>query len=374
MSKIIMIEDDQQIREEVMDWLRFEGYETLGAGNGRIGLNIIQQEMPDLIICDIAMPVMDGHEVLIAVRSDVSLAHIPFIFLTADVSHNSVRHGMNLGADDYLTKPFTHAEVLGTIRSRLNKRVTQETEIQAQLSKFSEALSEEREKNLLKSRLVAMFSHDFRNPLASILSSSNIIRNYETRLTPERKNYHFDSIDGAVYRLVQMLEEMMMVAEMEGGHLDYIPQPMDLEAFIQPTMEEFRLIDQNAHFLICNNEVKKPIVADSKLLRHIMTNLISNALKYSSAGKAVHITIAEKSDTFTITVQDLGIGIPADEINHLFDPFYRASNAKHVKGTGLGLSIVKNCVERHLGQISVTSEVGVGTTFVVTLPLVFHQV
>ncbi|HRF98496.1 MAG TPA: ATP-binding protein, partial [Aggregatilineales bacterium] len=281
--------------------------------------------------------------------------------------------GMNMGADDYLTKPFTNAEVLGAIRSQLAKKINHDRQIQIQLSSLMVALSEEREKNLLKTRLVAMFSHDFRNPLSSVLSSSNIIRNYEARLTPERKQYHFDSIDGAVYRLVQMLEEMMMVAEMEGGHLDYIPQPMDLEVFMQSMIEEFRLIDQNSHVLICENGIRQPILADPKLLRHIMTNLIANALKYSPTGTEVHVNITEKGDTFTIAVQDSGMGIPADEIDRLFDPFYRATNAKHLKGTGLGLSIVKNCVEHHLGGISVTSEVNNRTTFLVTLPLKIHK-
>jgi signal transduction histidine kinase len=373
MLKIIIIEDEPQIRDEVMDWLRFEGYEALGAENGRVGLETIQKEIPDLIICDIAMPDMDGHEVLISVRSDVRFSHIPFVFLTADVEHSSVRRGMNMGADDYLTKPFTHAEVLGTIRSRLEKKISYERQTQSQLNALITALSEEREKNLLKSRLVAMFSHDFRNPLSSILSSSNIIRNYEARLTPERKHYHFNSIDGAVYRLVQMLEEMVVVAEIEGGHLDYIPQPVDLETFTNAMLEEFRLIDQNSHVLICENGIKQPIVADPKLLRHIMTNLITNALKYSPTGKDVQVNITPKGDTFTITVQDLGMGIPADDIAHLFDPFFRASNAKHLKGSGLGLSIVKSCVECHLGAITVTSEENIGTTFVVTLPLKIHK-
>jgi CheY-like chemotaxis protein len=117
MALILVVEDETNIREETMDWLLFEGYEVLGAGNGREALDVIAQAQPDLIISDIRMPVMDGCELLLEIRSNPSLLHIPFIFLTASAERESVRHGMNIGADDYLTKPFTHAEVLEAVRA-----------------------------------------------------------------------------------------------------------------------------------------------------------------------------------------------------------------------------------------------------------------
>lgn len=369
MSKIIVIEDETHIREEVKDWLQFEGYEVRGAANGQDGLEAIGDDPPDLIICDIAMPVMDGHEVLIEVRSNPQLTMIPFIFLTAAADRDSVRKGMNLGADDYLTKPFTHTEVLNAVQSRLGKKAAQEQQVQDYLAALSDALTAEREKRQLKSRLVAMFSHDFRNPLASILSSSSIIRNYEDRLTPERKRQHLDRIDGAVHLLVQMLDDMLMIAEIESDHLEINPVDIDLPHFIENIVDEFRLIDHSAHHLTFYNSLSHPIEADPKLMRQIITNLISNAIKYSPTASEIIIDLSESAGRLSLSVQDQGIGIPEDEIPLLFEPFHRAANTGDIKGTGLGLSIVKDCVERQQGRISVESQLDRGTTFRVDLPL-----
>lgn len=369
MTKILVIEDEAHIRDEVMDWLHFEGYEVVGAANGQLGMAAIYQEHPDLILCDITMPEMDGHEVLFELRSNANFSHIPFVFLTAAADRDSIRLGMDMGASDYLPKPFTHAEILNAVRSRLGLKAMEEQEYLNQIDMFNRAFTEEREKRLLKSRLVAMFSHDFRNPLASILSASSIIRNYEDRLTPERKQRHLDRIDGSVRQLLQMLDDMLMIAEMESGHLDFLPQPVDLASFVETIVDEFRLIDQDAHQLIVQNSLFGQVEIDTKLVRQMLANLLSNAIKYSPQDTSVTVRLYEQADCIRLEVADKGMGIPEDSRDHLFEPFHRASNARNVKGTGLGLAIVKECVERHSGHISVESALDEGTVFKVELPL-----
>lgn len=368
MTKILVIEDEADIRDEVIDWLQFEGYTVIGAVNGQQGLERIYQETPDLIVSDIAMPEMDGYELLLEVRLNPRFINIPFIFLTAVSDRDSVRKGMNMGADDFVTKPFTHAELLESIRSRLGKKTAQESQIQAQIERLHSDLTEEREKRLLKSRLVAMFSHDFRNPLSSILSSSSIIRNYEDRLTPERKRQYLDRIDGSVRLLLQMLDDMLMVAEMESGHFEFSPQLFDLNALIETILDEFRLISQGTHRLTFRTYLKNYIYADPKLMRHIITNLLSNAIKYSSENTEVTIIVEERDQQVSLMVEDHGIGIPEESLPLLFDAFHRAQNAKSVSGMGLGLTIVKQSVDLHGGTIDVGSVLGEGTRFVVMLP------
>ncbi len=372
MAKILLIEDEPTIRDEVMDWLQFEGYEALSAPNGRLGLEFIHRENPDLILCDIAMPEMDGHEVLLEVRASVHFSSTPFVFLTASADRESIRKGMDMGADDYLTKPFSHAELLNTVRSRLRKKELQEEQMHSRLQMLASALAEEREQRLLKSRLVAMFSHDFRNPLTAIMASAELLEDLDRdEMNPdEHKQIYLNRIFGSVYILMQMLEEVMVVAEMEGGKLACLPQMIDMAGFVEKMVEEFRLIDRDTHRFSLSNSLPDRLEVDPRLLRHILANLIANALKYSPAGSEVRLNLFLQDDQICIEMSDQGMGIPEASMPRLFEPFHRAENAQHLKGTGLGLSIVKECITAHDGQIEVESVINSGTMFRVMLPLV----
>lgn len=369
MTTILVIEDEAPIRDEVIDWLRFEGFRVIYAGNGRIGLELARQNKPDLILCDIAMPEMNGHEVLVEIRSNPDLTHLPFIFLTADADRHAIRKGMNLGADDYLTKPFTHAELLNAIHARLQKRAFQEIQQQEQIAMLNEAFQEEQKKRLLKSRLMAMFSHDFRNPLTLILMASSILSEGDDQLSPERKAHQHDRIRGSVHLLLQMLDDMLLVAEMESGYLEYTPKAIHLGNFSEKIVQEFRLIDQGSHQISCHIGLVGEVEADRKLFRQILANLLSNAIKYSPADSEITVYLREENGRIYLEVADQGIGIPAESVPHLFEPFHRANNAKQVKGTGLGLTIVKECADHHRGEIELQTELGKGSRFIVQFPL-----
>lgn len=369
MHKILIIDDEAPLLDEIADWLEFEGYEVFTAENGRVGLEKAIHNRPDLIICDIAMPELDGHGVLLEVRSDPKLSHVPFIFLTASADYEAMRRGMNLGADDYLTKPFKRTDVLDAIDTRLRKYDEQQETTQKQLEAVNRAFVEEKEKQLLKSRLVAMFSHDFRNPLASILSSSELLKNYEDRMSPERKRQHLDRIGGSVRLLLQMLDDMLAVAEMEHGRLTYHPQSVDIAGFVHEIVEEFRLIYGEQYTFLFDEAFSEIIESDPKLLRQVLNNLISNAVKYSPPGSTVTIRLQGHENGLQLHVIDQGSGISEKDQEHLFDPFYRADNAKGVKGTGLGLTIVLEAVTLCGGKIHILSKVDAGSTFTVELPL-----
>jgi len=370
MSKILLIDDEQPLRDEVSDWLQFEGHEVLTAANGRLGLALIIQEQPDLIICDIAMPEMDGRTVLLEVRANPMVNHIPFIFLTASATYESIRRGMDLGADDYLTKPFRHGDLLKAIESRLHKQAEQQARAQRQLEAVNKAFQEEQERRLLKSRIVAMFSHDFRNPLFAITSAVDLIENYGERLDAARKHSYLQRISGSARLLLQMLDDMLLAAELENGHLDYHPQPIELVPLVETILDEFRMIYAHSHQFSFETTFAGVLTSDPKLLRAIATNLLSNAVKYSPTGTPIMVRLTGDPAAIVLQIIDQGVGIPAADRQHLFEPFYRAAHEQGIKGTGLGLTIVHQAVTLCGGTIEVQSEVGQGSTFVVKLP---HQ-
>jgi len=156
MSRILVIEDEPNLRKNILDFLELEGVEVLEASDGEIGVDSARQYNPDLIISDISMPKMDGYNALIELRKDEKSAHIPIIFLSAMADRSFVRHGMELGADDYLTKPFSYPELLAAIQARLARQVTHESLASKELE-------------TVKKRLARVVSHEMRTPVASIL-------------------------------------------------------------------------------------------------------------------------------------------------------------------------------------------------------------
>lgn len=369
-SKILVIDDEKPLREEIADWLQFEGYEVITAGNGRIGLATAIQEAPDLIVCDIAMPEMDGRAVLLEIRSDPVLSDIPFIFLTASATYESIRRGMNWGADDYLTKPFRQVDLLHAIESRLRKQAERQQAIHLQLEALEKVFQDEHKQRLLKSQLVAMFVHDFRNPLFAILSSAELMERQSKRATVDHNQQHLQRIGKAARLLLQMLNNMLAIAEIENGHLQYHPTRMDLMPFFEEILEEFRIISAESHRFVFESSLKTMVHADEKLLRQIITNLISNAVKYSPTGSAVTVSLHASDQEFTVKVTDEGIGIPEKDLARLFDAFYRMESTKMQRGTGLGLTIVQELSVLCGASIHVSSVVGVGSIFTVTFPQV----
>jgi len=235
------------------------------------------------------------------------------------------------------------------------------------------SLAQQRELNQLKTRFVAMASHEFRTPLATIMSSADLLRHYIDRLPMSEREALFVSIAMAVKRMTKMLEDILVIGKDEAERTEFRPVPLGLDTFFANMIDELR---SEAHDINATAHVVKLEIAgeaargnfDEKLMRHIFGNLLSNAVKYSPHGGAVHLDVDCASENFTFTVQDHGIGIPESDLPRLFETFHRATNVGTITGTGLGLAIVKRSVELHSGSISVASTLGQGTIFTVTLP------
>jgi signal transduction histidine kinase len=225
--------------------------------------------------------------------------------------------------------------------------------------------------NELRSRFVAMTSHEFRTPLAAIVSAEELLRHYGDRLPKLEREDVLDSIATGAQRMSRMIDRVLLLGRADAGMLDFQPQPLALRRLCSEMVSEAKVQQPNERCELAL-EVDEAVGEgeyDEKLLRHIFGNLLSNALKYSPDGGQVRFAVRRVGDATVFEVSDQGIGIPADEIPHLFQTFHRASNTGAIQGTGLGLAIVKNAVERHGGRIEVASCVGEGTTFRVTLPV-----
>lgn len=237
-------------------------------------------------------------------------------------------------------------------------------------AEMREALEQQKALNELRSRFVAMTSHEFRTPLAAILSAEELLRHYGDRLPPQERRETLDSIAGGVQRMSRMLDRVLLLGRADAQMLDFRLQEVDLRALCPKLVEEARQQHpQGSAKVECRVAPElSPGLYDEKLLRHIFGNLLSNAIKYSPAGGEVRFEVKREEKETVFRVADQGIGIPPEEVPHLFESFHRASNVGDIQGTGLGLAIVKNAVDMHGGRISVDSRLGAGTAFTVRLP------
>lgn len=236
------------------------------------------------------------------------------------------------------------------------------------------ALEKEKQLGELKSRFVAMTSHEFRTPLTTILSSSELLELYSHKWSEEKKLNHLRRIQVAVKQMTSLLNDVLLVGKASAGKLEFHPMPLDLVKFCRDLVEEMKLTSV-AHQIafvtqaVCTSSQCVAACMDEKLLRHIFSNLLSNAIKYSPQGSTIDFSLVFQQEYAVFQVTDRGIGIPIADQDKLFDSFHRASNVGTISGTGLGLAIVKKSVDLHGGNITVKSDVGVGTTITVNLPV-----
>lgn len=255
-----------------------------------------------------------------------------------------------------------HPSVVCSLRD-----ITQRKQIEANLR---DSLVKERELSDLRTRFVTMVSHQFRTPLATIQASSEALQRYFDRMTPDQRHKRLETIHAQIRRLTHMLEDILTLGKLEGGGFGFEPAPVDVPLFcrgiiadLAPQMEAGVSIDVR-YDGDCDQ-----LMLDGNLLRQILENLLTNAIKYSPERGIVHLRVGCQPESITFRVTDEGIGIPPTDVPHMFEPFHRARNVEHIKGTGLGLAIVQQAVDMHQGTVTVESELGVGTTFTVTLPV-----
>ncbi len=243
------------------------------------------------------------------------------------------------------------------------------TERKAAEAVLQQAVQKEKELNELKSRFVSMASHEFRTPLTSILLLTETLIFYRQKLTDEQVAQRLENIREQVGYLKDITEDVLQLAHTQTLRGEISSTWLDLDALCRSIIGEFQERPDISQRLLysCDDDLHA-VKLDKKLMRQIISNLISNATKYSLENTAIHIRLAYSEETLVLQVRDEGIGIPEADLRHLFQPFQRAVNVGDISGTGLGLAIAKEAVELHGGTISVESQIDVGTTFTVTIP------
>lgn len=333
-------------------------------------LDCAATEAFDVALLDLRLPDSDGLDTI--ARFCQANPDIPVIILTVMDDEELALQAMAKGAQDYLVKDQVTTQLL----RRSIRYAIERTQILKQLKESERAtlraLDTERELNHLKSHFIAMVSHEFRNPLSALRVVSEMLLRYQDQLTPEKKATYFGQISMNIDHMCQLLDEVIFLGKAETGNCQLELQSLNLLEFCQDLISFLEFSDNQQHPIQLTFQLDAPQVSlDPALLKHILVNLLSNALKYSPAGSEVKLDVNCCKDAILFAIQDQGIGIPEAERHRLFETFNRCSNVGHVPGTGLGLAIVKRCLDLHGGTIVIESQINQGTTVTMALPI--HQ-
>ncbi len=358
MIKILVIEDEKPLREEILEWLQFEGYETYGAAYGLEGIQRAREHLPDLIISDVMMPGMDGYQVLIELRTFSATVLTPFIFLTALSDREDIRYGMDLGADDYLTKPFTRAELLEAIRARLEKHAISREQAAIELDE-------------LCTRVIRALPAELRNPITDIIGFGEMLTCPTTALsTPERLAAIGHGIMHNGERLLGLITNYLLYVQLELHHdpLSLVGREDAPARIIVRVARQLAAHHQRADDLQLQlTDAAVAIAGES--LEKIIAELVDNAFTFSAPGDLVHVTCGRQDNRFVMTVQDRGRGIAADRLPYLGASGWQGRAAHDRQGVRLGLILVRRLAEIHGGKLTITSQLCVGATAQIQLPL-----
>ncbi len=361
MKKILVIEDEAAVRANVLQILDSGGYQGIGVEDGSAGLELARRELPDLIVCDIMMPGMDGYALLQALRADPTTAAIPLIFLTAKVDRSDVRQGMDLGADDYLSKPFRRRDLLHAIDARLRRR--------AELLQQAERRLDE-----LRTSINLALPHELRTALTGILGFSELIGAYSDVLALNELAEMGRAIYESSSRLQHLLDNFLLYARLELLTAD-TTQLLDLRQARTPDasaiVEAVAMSKAQSYNRSPDLTVRAEpctVAMSGAFFRKLCEELLDNAFKYSRPGTSVAVTL-KAAGPAQIVIEDAGCGMTAQQLAEIgaYVQFERQTFER--RGVGLGLVISKRLAAMHGGRLQIASQAGVGTNVSVELPL-----
>lgn len=375
---ILVVDDNADMRVYLMRLLA-DDYRVVPACDGADALEKVRRLVPALVLADIMMPVMSGHDLLQAMRADEALRRIPVILLTARAGTEARVESLEAGADDYVSKPFNEEELMARVKNQLRvHRQERELEVKAAelqdlYSKLELANAELREASLRKSEFVSIVSHDLRTPLTAIGGFvDNLLEGIAGPLNEKQRRY-LDRVNTNIGRLVRMINDLLDLSKLEAGTLPFEPKTIAIADLVETLLDSLQPLAREKSLCLRSTVQDRDLMVqgDPDKLTQVMTNLIQNACKFTPAAGEVRLDItADGADFAQVCVSDTGCGIPPDELPRVFEKFYRGTSSRgEARGAGLGLAIVKQFVELHHGRIWVESAPQQGSRFYFTIPL-----
>lgn len=350
MKKILVIEDDPQVRDNIQDILSLEDFCTITATNGVEGLSLAQEEHPDMIICDIMLPQLNGYDVLTTLRQNVETEAIPFIFLTAKANRTDLRQGMDLGADDYLTKPFTPTELRQAIATRLERHAHLEQVTQRQLGELRQSIAHS-------------LPHELNTPLVGILNGAKLLRYCYDPVEQADAMELLDYIERSGKRLHDLIQNFITYADL----VLLAANPQDVSTLRQGYTKCFPLsiiqssgrqkADQYNRAADLEIDVKDTpwVEISESRFKKVIEEVIDNAFKFSPPGSPVRITSSVNDQFFHLFIIDRGRGMTSDQIAHVGAYMQFQRKLYEQQGSGLGLAIAKRITELYGGELVIES-------------------
>lgn len=361
MKKILVIDDEEWLREMIHLALKQKGFEVIESNNGADGIEKARQELPDLILCDINMEKVDGYLTLASLRNEAPTAAIPFILMTGLADNAGMRHGMELGADDYLAKPFTTDALYAAVEARLKKAQTVRDEAERKLAHLRDNIS-------------LMMPHEMRTPLNGILSNAELLAHSAGTLKISEIAEIGEEIHESSQRLERLIENFLIYAQLELIAAD----PQNVNALrIGKTDHSDSLIREHATAQASQANRNRDLsleIADitipmaAEYLAKVIDELVHNAFKFSEPGTPVRVTSSEGFNAVIVSVSDRGRGFSPEQITHVGAYMQFERKMHEQQGLGLGLTIVKRLVDLHGGSLSIEGKKGEGATIVAKLP------
>ncbi|HSB33273.1 MAG TPA: hybrid sensor histidine kinase/response regulator [Nitrospirota bacterium] len=347
MKQILIVEDEHDCAELLRYNLQKENYQTIIARSGEEAINAVQRHTPDAVLLDIMLPELNGWEVCRILRESANNKYLPIIMLTALSDEEARVKGLSLGADDYISKPYSMKELLLKVRKLIDRE---------------QAIHQLRTLEQEQDTALRYMVHELKNSLSTIGGFSSLA------LRKDDTNKHLKTINAAASHAESLLNDASLLSRLEKGSSMPLEE-IDIDQIVADAVDFSHDAARQSNIeIITANGATSTVRGNKTAVRQVMINLISNAVKYNRMNGKVWVSSADRSGCVDISVQDEGSGIQHADLARIFEKFYRAAGSERRKGAGLGLYIVKRLIEAMGGKIAVASQLGKGSIFTASFP------